>query len=166
MIMSFRDFTHKYNLKHKATSNKKIQQTLYSLCLRDVGIYLRYEAFSGDLVTVILHATKGTHWVAYIRENYFDSYACGPPNKLSRFNMKRNGHFLNSENKIQGLDYYGAAYCLYMFYLTKDLGLDFISAVWNLCYQTISQKVKASKLFQGSSDPIKDVKENNNWYWC
>ena len=52
--------------------------------------------------------------------------------------MKRNGRCLYSEYKIQGLGSYCAAYCLYLFYLTKVLGIDFQSAVLDLYYQTFS----------------------------
>ena len=56
--------------------------------------------------------------------------------KLSRFIIKRNGYRLHSEYKIQGTtskrDSYFASYCSYIVYLTKVLGIDFISAVLNL----------------------------------
>ena len=57
------------------------------------------------------------------------------------FIIKRYGHCLYSENKIQGLtnkrDSYCASYCLYVLYLIKVLGVDFKSAVLNLYYQMI-----------------------------
>ena len=85
-MMSVNDFVHKHNLKNKATSNTKIQQVLSSLFLmNDVGIFLRDGLFSNDIGIVNLHPTKGTHWVCYINETYFDSYGCSPPNKLSKF---------------------------------------------------------------------------------
>ena len=74
--MSFNDFTIKHNLKNEATSNIKIQQVLSSLSLNDVGIYLRDEPFSSDVGIVNLHPLKGTHWVCYMNENYFNSYGC------------------------------------------------------------------------------------------
>ena len=89
--MSFNDFVQKYNLKNKATSNIKIQQVLCSIGLNNVGIYLRDGLFESDIGIVNLHPSKGTHWVCYINENYFDSYACVPPKKLPKFIIKRNG---------------------------------------------------------------------------
>ena len=41
------------------------------------------------------------HWVAYIRENWLDSYGCSSPNKLSKLIIKRIGHCLISEYNIQ-----------------------------------------------------------------
>ena len=77
----FNDFSKKYNLKYKTTSNIKIQQALSSLSLNDVFIYLRDSPFSTDIRIVNLHPSKGTHWVCYINENYFDSYGCVSPQK-------------------------------------------------------------------------------------
>ena len=128
-------------IKNKATSNIKKQQVLNSIGLDKVGIYLRDGLFSSDIGVDILHPSKGTHWVLYFQECYFDSYGLTPPNKLSKIIIKRNGHCLYSEYKIQGLtnkrDSYCASYCLYIIYLTKVLGIDFKSFVLNSYYQMI-----------------------------
>ena len=141
-MVTFNDFVKKYNLKNEATSNIKIQQVLTSIRLDNVKIYLRDGPFSSDIGIVNLHPSKGTHWVCYINENYFDSYGCSPPKKLSKFIIKRNGFCLYSEYKIQSLkskrDSYCASYSLYIIYLTKVLGIDFKSAVLNLYYQRFS----------------------------
>ena len=92
--MTFNDFIKKHNLKNKATSNIKIQQVLSSLSLNDVGIYLRDGPFKSDIGIVNLHPSKGTHWVTYMNENYFDSYGVVCPKKLSKFIIKRNGFCL------------------------------------------------------------------------
>ena len=136
--MSFNDFVHKYNLKNKATSIIKIQKVLTSIGLDNVNIYLRDGPFSSDIGIVNLHPSKGTHWVCYINENYFDSYGCVCPKKLSKFIIKRNGYCLYSEYQIQKNDSFCANYCLYIIYLTKVLGIYFKSAVLNLFYQRFS----------------------------
>ena len=59
----FNDFIKKHNLKNKATSNIKIQHVFSSLSLKDVGIYLRDGPFESHIGIVILHPSKGTHWV-------------------------------------------------------------------------------------------------------
>ena len=74
MILTFNEFIKKHNLRNKATSSIKIQQALSSLSLNDVGIYLRDGPFISDIGIVNLHPSKGTYWVCYINENYFDSY--------------------------------------------------------------------------------------------
>ena len=84
-MMTFNDFITKYSLRNKETSNLKIQQVLSSFSLNDVGIYLRDGPFLGDVGVDNLHTSKGTHWVCYINENYFDSYGCVCPKKLSKF---------------------------------------------------------------------------------
>ena len=136
-MMTFNDFVRKYDLKNEATSNIKIQQVLSSLSLNDIGIYLRDGPFESDIGIVNLHPSRGTHWVCYINENYFDSYGCIPPKKLSKFIMKQNGYCLSSEYQIQKNDSFCASYCLYIIYLTKVL-VDFNSAVLNLYYQRFS----------------------------
>ena len=136
-MITFNEFIKKFNLKNKATSNIKIQQVLSSLSLNDVGIFLRDGPFESDIGIVNLHPSKGRHWVTYINENYFDSYGCAPPKKLSKFIIKRNKYCLYSEYQIQKIDSYCASYCLYIIYLTKIVGIDFKSAVLNLYYQMI-----------------------------
>ena len=134
-MITFNDFIKKFKLKNKATSNIKIQIILSSLSLNDVQIYLRDGPFKSDIGIVNLHLSKGTHWVCYINENYFDSYGCVPPKKLSKFITKQNGCCLYSEYQIQKNDSFCASYCLYIIYLTKVLGIDFKAAVLNLYYQ-------------------------------
>ena len=133
--MTFNDFIKKHNLKNKATSNIKIQQVLNSIGLNNIGIYLRDGPFETDIGIVNLHPSKGTHWVGYINENYFDSYGVVCPKKLSTFIIKRNGYCLNSEYQKQKSDNFCASYCLYIIYLRKVLGIDFKSAVLNFYYQ-------------------------------
>ena len=137
-MITLNDFIKKHKLRNKATSNIKIQQVLSSLSLNEVGIYLRDGPFSGDIGIVNLHPSKGSHWVCYIDENYFDSYGVVCPKKLSKFIIKRNGCCLYSEYQIQKNDSFCASYCLYIIYLTKIVGIDFKSAVLNLYYQRFS----------------------------
>ena len=111
--MTFNDFNNKFCLQNKATSNIKIQNVL-SL----PSTFKRDGPFEYDIGFANLNPSKGTHCVAYIYQNYFDSYGCSPPQKLSRFNIKQNGYCLYSKYKIQGLankrDSYCAPYCLYI----------------------------------------------------
>ena len=141
-MITFNDFVRKYDLKNKATSSLKIYEVLKKIGLvSKVGICLRDGRFLNDIGIVNLHPLEGTHWILYVNENYFDSYGCAPPKKLSKFIIKRNGYCLYSEYKIQGLtskrDFCCASYCLYIIYLTKVIGTDFKSAVLNLYYQMI-----------------------------
>ena len=139
-MMRFKDFVKRFDLKNKATSNMKIQKVLTSIGLDNVNIYLRDGPFSSDIGIVNLHPSKGSHWVCYKNENYFDSYGVVCPKKLSKFIIKRNRYCLYSEYQIQKNDSYCASYCLYIIYLTKVLGIDFKSAVLNLYYQMIKKR--------------------------
>ena len=136
-MIKFNEFVKKFDLKNKATSNIKIQKVLTSIGMDNVGIYLRDGPFSSNIGIVSLHPAKGTHWVCYINENFFDSYGCVCPTKLSKFIIKRNGYCLYSEYQIQKKYSFCASYCLYIIFLTKVLGIDFKSAVLDLYYQMI-----------------------------
>ena len=107
-----------------------------------MGSFLRDGLFSSDVGIVNLHPSKGTHWVCYTNENCFDSNGCVLPKRLSKYIIKRNGHWFYSEYKMQCLkskrDSYCASYCLYMLWLTKVIGIDFKSAVLNLYCQRFS----------------------------
>ena len=135
MILTFNDFIKKYKLKNKASSNIKIQQVLDSIGLKNVGIYLRDGSFSSDIGIVNLHPSKGSHWICYINQNFFDSYGIVCPKKLYKFIIKRNGYYLYSEYQIQKNDSFCESYFSYKIYLTKVLDIDFKSAVLNLYYQ-------------------------------
>ena len=112
-----------------------MQQVLDSFSLNNVGIYLRDGPFSSDIGILNLHPSKGTHWICYLNENYFDIKGCACPKKMSKFIIKRNGYCLYSEYQIQKNDSFCASYCLCKVYLTKVIGIDFKSAVLNLYYQ-------------------------------
>ena len=137
-MMLFKDFVKKHKLKNKATSNIKIQQVVTSIGLDNDNVYLRDGSFSSDIGIVNLDPLLGTHWVVYIDQNYFDSYGCVPPKKLSKFIIKRKGYCLYSEYQTQKNDSFCASYCLYILYLTEVLGIDFKSAVLKLYYQRFS----------------------------
>ena len=128
-MIRFNEFVKKFDLKNKATSNIKIQKVLTSIGLDNAGTYLRDGPFSSNIGIVNLHPSKGTHWVCYINENYFDSYGCAPPKKLSKSISKQNAYCLYSEYQIQKSDSFCGSYCLYIIYLTKIVGIDFKSAV-------------------------------------
>ena len=82
-MITFNDFVHKNNLKNKATTNIKIYEVLKKVGLdSEVGIYLRDGIFSTIYGIANLHPSRGTHWVLYIKDCYFDSYGCPPPKKF------------------------------------------------------------------------------------
>ena len=136
-MLTINDFVQKYNLKNKAMSNIKFRKVLTSIGLDNVKIYLRHGPFSSDIVFVNSHPSKGSHWVCYVIEIYFDSYGCSSPKKLSKFNIKRNGYCLYSEYRVQKNDSFCSSFCLYILYETKVIGFVFKSAVLNLYYQLL-----------------------------
>ena len=128
--LSFKEFVNKYGLKNEANSNVEIKEIL-KLMNTSCGIYMRDDKFITTSGIVNLHPTKGTHWVMFVNEFYFDSYGCPPPTNI--LNHIKKGIY--SEYQIQTNDSYCAAYCLYVLYLTKVIG--FKNAVLNLYYQNL-----------------------------
>ena len=128
--LSFKEFVNKYGLQNEATSNVEIKEIL-KLMNTSCGIYMRDDKFNTTSGIVNLHPTKGTHWVMFTNQNYFDSYGCPPPPSITK--QIDNGIF--SEYQIQKDDSYCAAYCLYVLYLTNIIG--FKNAVLNLYYQSL-----------------------------
>ena len=128
--LSFKEFVNKYGSKNEATSNVEIKEIL-KLMNTSCGIYMRDDKITTTRGIVNLHPTKGTHWVMFTNQNYFDSYGCPPPLNITK--QINNGIF--SEYQIQKDDSYCAAYCLYVLYLTNIIG--FKNAVLNLYYQNL-----------------------------
>ena len=58
-----------------ATSNIKNQHTLPSLSLNNVEFHLRDGPFESDMGRLTSQPTMGTHWVAYINENFWNRKA-------------------------------------------------------------------------------------------
>ena len=137
----FNDFVREHYLKNKATSNIKIYKVLKKIGLDSkVGIYSRDGPFSSDIGLVKWHPSKGTHWVCYIKDCYFDSYGCPPPKKLLNYLKNKHKKCVYSEYQIQKNDSFLLLNFLYIIYLVKVLGVDFKSAVLNWYYQRFSQK--------------------------
>ena len=80
--LSFKEFVGKYRLTNEATSNVKIKENLDILKLNSTRIYMRDDKFTTSSGIVKLHPTKGTHWVMFVNEFYFDSYGCPSPTNI------------------------------------------------------------------------------------
>ena len=106
--LSFKEFVEKYGPKDEATSNVKIKEILDILKLNSTGIYMRDDKFTTPSGIVNLHPTKGTHWVMFVNEFYFDPYGCPP--SLIIMSFINNGFY--SEYQIPKNDSYCGAYCL------------------------------------------------------
>ena len=94
---------------------------------------MRDAKFTTDSRIVNLHPTKGTHWVMFVSEFYFDSYGCPPPTNILNHIKKRYLFGISNSDRRQLL----SAYCLYVLYLTKIIG--FKNAVLNLYYLKLTK---------------------------
>ena len=135
-MISFTDFISKHALKNEATTNIKIQEVLDVLRFPSVGIYMRDDDLTTKSGIVNLHPSKGTHWVLYTNQYYFDSYGCPPPINILNQIKDKHGVCTYSEYKIQKDDSLCASYCLYVLYMSDIIG--FKRAVLNLYYQKLS----------------------------
>ena len=45
---------------------------------------MRYDKFTTTSGIVNLHPTKGTQWVMFVNEFYFDSFGCPPPVNITK----------------------------------------------------------------------------------
>ena len=106
---------------------------------------MRDSNLSGDIGIVNLHPIKGTHWVLFINNYYFDSYGCTPPKNTLRYIKSKYDKCIYSEYRIQKRDSLCASYCLYYIFLYHKLdsaspmmskGQRFEKAVMNLYYST------------------------------
>ena len=101
---------------------------------------MRTGHFKTDIRIVNLYPTKGTRWVVYNIQNYFDSYGCS---RLKNYlNLIRNGIdiVVNPNEKYQELVFYCAAYFLYSINILFDKSFGKIGkSVFSIVYhQTIS----------------------------
>ena len=101
-MMSFIDFVQKYKIKNKATSIINLHEVLRKIGLDSkVGIFLRDGSFSTNYCIVNLHPSRGSHWVCYFKDCYFDSYGCPPPKKFLNYLKNKHKKFIYSEYQIQ-----------------------------------------------------------------
>ena len=87
-MLKFKEFIREFNLKNKATSNIEIQNVLERIVIKcgdTIGISMRDDKFTTPIGIVNLHPTKGTHWVLYINQFYFDSYGIIPPLSIQKY---------------------------------------------------------------------------------
>ena len=104
-MITFNEFIKKYNLKNKATSNIKIYEVLKKIGLDSkVGIYLRDGVFLANDGIVYLHPSRGTQWVLYVKDCYFDSYGCPTPKKLPNYLKNKYKKCVYSEYQIEKND--------------------------------------------------------------
>ena len=82
---------------------------------------MRDDKFTTTSGIVNLHPTKGTHWVMFTNQNYFDSYGCPPPTNIE--NQIKKGIY--SEYQIQTDDSYCAAYCYQESSIHMDMPISF-----------------------------------------
>ncbi len=129
-------FMKQYKLQNKATSNKKISEVINKLGIKDFNIYMRDDKLTTKQGIINLHPKKGTHWVCYFIDRYFDSYGHRAPKSVEN-QLKP---YIYSTYKIQGgrnapeKDSRCASYCLYILYLINIEKMDFDKAVMKLWF--------------------------------
>ena len=114
-MMTFNDFFHKYNLKIRATSNLKGYEVFKKIGLDKIlRFYLSDSIFSTNFGKFNLHPNRGTPWVCYIKDCYFDIYGFTPPKKFLKSLKNTYGKCISSEYQIQKNGSLCGSLCLYI----------------------------------------------------
>ena len=118
-ILTFKDFTKKYNLKNDTMNESQLQKVYnYPIYPRDSKIYSGKCFVNNDDVRM-----GGPHWTCfYLKDNksyYFDSFGGTPDkfliNQIPKPIIYHNHKIQNIESKLCG------SYCLYFFYLIERM---------------------------------------------
>ena len=130
--LSLSDFMKKYKLRNASTNNIKISEVINKLMINDQQSFDFDIYFKTDILTtkqgIINLSKKGTHWVCYYNNFYFDSYGVKPPKNIEQ-QLKP---LIYSTFKIQGSecnDKKCASYCLYFLYLVNVIQIKEPAAV-------------------------------------
>ena len=116
MTLLFEEFCRKYGLKNASTSSDEIYKVVQELGLKDFGIYTDNQKLKTKCGLINLDEKgRGTHWVCYYENNYFDSFG-GPPSE--NIDRQLSKIYVYSTYQIQSIEEaLCAAYCLYILYL-------------------------------------------------
>ena len=118
--LSLKEFVEKYRLKNEATSKVKIKEILDKLTI-PAGIYMGDDKFTTTSGIVNLHPTKGTHWVMFVNEFYFDSYGCPTPTNILNHIKKRYLFKISIVYVFIVYMFYMFICIVYMFYMSHKL---------------------------------------------
>ena len=126
-MSKLKEFMKNHNLKNEATSGKKLLEIANKLGLKDFNIYIRTEALTSNqgIINLTDNYKKGTHFVAFKDNFYFDSFCTQPPsiiaNQLAERSPNNYCECYISNNTIQKIDEYNCgSYCLYFLYLMNQ----------------------------------------------
>ena len=101
-VIKWFNFKKKQFEKSRQYQSKQFNKCFLFYIFRTMWISILGDGpLSTSMELVNLHPTKGTHWVAYIKQKFLDSYGGAPPEKLSKLHIKRNGSCLQSECKLK-----------------------------------------------------------------
>ena len=116
MTLLFEEFCRKYGLKNASTSSDEIYKVAKDIGLKDFSIYTDDQKLKTKCGLINLDEKgKGTHWVCYYENNYFDSFG-GPPSE--NIDRQLSKIYVYSTYQIQSIEEaLCAAYCLYILYL-------------------------------------------------
>ena len=98
----------------------------------NIFIYMRDSKVPTKYGIDNLHPTKATHWICYIDMENFDRYGCPPPKVLTNFLVEKYRDCVFSEYTIEIVVSFCAVCYLYVFKLTENVKMTFISAVMHL----------------------------------
>ena len=124
-------FMEEHGLKNEATKGTKLVEIANKLKLKDFNIYIRTHKLNSKqgIINLTDNYTKGTHFVAFYENKYFDSFCVQPP-KIISDQLRNVCECYISSHPIQNInDQNCGSYCLYFLDLMQNKKLSFQQAI-------------------------------------
>ena len=79
--MTLEQFMKRNGLQNKATKGSKLVEVANKIGLEDFNLYIRTDKLTSKqgIINLTDDYKKGTHFVAFFDNNYFDSFCTEPP---------------------------------------------------------------------------------------
>ena len=93
--MNLKEFMKEHKLKNEATKGSKLVEVASKLKLKDFNIYIRTDKLNSKqgIINLTDNYSKGTHFVAFYENKYFDSFCAECPiiisNQLIKNHLKK-----------------------------------------------------------------------------
>ena len=134
--MNLKEFIIKHGLQNKSTKGSKLVEIANELDLKDFNIYIRTDKLTSTqgIVQLTDNYKKGTHFVAFYNNKYFDSFCSEPPkfitNQLVEKSPNQTGETYISSHPIQKInDQICGSYCLYFLDLMRNKKLSYQQSI-------------------------------------
>ena len=129
--MNVKQFMKEYELQNRATKGSKLVEVANKLKLKDFNIYIRTDNLTSKqgIINLTDNYSKGTHFIAFYENKYFDSFCVQPPKIISN-QLGDVCECYISSHPIQNINEQNCgSYCLYFLDLMQNKKLSFQQAI-------------------------------------